>query len=431
MPAALIFTTMVLGLWTTPVVLSNEDAQENVPLPEEKAWRYVVPPGGDPFEHAPFRAIAMSRAKPEDLSEKAQYRGERTLRRYAQIRYGSPGSIRVTVVLDERADGRVDLYLDADRNRKIDDRDLAIAERSTKPGEATLWRVPLAVAMVDHEITRLIPRAVVFRSGKIPGSLSYATAGYLEGTLQTTRRVAARRVDGNGNGLMSDPQDRLWIDQNGDGRFDPVIEQMLYTTTLNLGQDRYVVRSDELGERLKLEPLAGVGGLRLAISDHDSAVKTPSRITTLQATAIARDGSAYVLMNQEATIVPVGEYRLGTVMISLTASPAGGEVWSFVFSADGQGLEPRWYKVEPNAQVAIDPIGILRFELQLTDQPGAVKAASNLNLQPLLFTGDGLLINVAYKGDPVAPAAQEILTARISLIGSDLRPIAESGSGFT
>ena len=96
------------------------------PTPE---WRFVLPAPGDPFEHAPFRALVLTREKPEDLIEKVVYRGDPARRRYAQIRFGSPGSIRVTVVLDEVGPGEADLYVDADRNRRIDDRD-RVARRS-------------------------------------------------------------------------------------------------------------------------------------------------------------------------------------------------------------------------------------------------------------------------------------------------------------
>ena len=62
-------------------------------------WRYILPPPGDPFEHPPLRALALSRERPDDVKETVRYRGSR--QRYAQLRYGSPGSVRVTVVLDE------------------------------------------------------------------------------------------------------------------------------------------------------------------------------------------------------------------------------------------------------------------------------------------------------------------------------------------
>ena len=94
-------------------------------------WRFVLPAPGDAFEHPPFRALVLSREKPDDLSEKVAYRG--TSRRYAQLRFGSPCPIRVTVVFDEVGPGDVDLFVDANRDRKIDDRDQVAGTKSRNP----------------------------------------------------------------------------------------------------------------------------------------------------------------------------------------------------------------------------------------------------------------------------------------------------------
>src|SRR3954452_16523138 len=91
------------------------------PPAEAGAWLFVLPPPGDPFEHPPFRALVLGREKPEDVTEEVRYRG--SSRRYAQVRFGSPASVRVTVVVDEAAPGDVDLFMDANRDRKIDERD--------------------------------------------------------------------------------------------------------------------------------------------------------------------------------------------------------------------------------------------------------------------------------------------------------------------
>ena len=109
-------------------------------------WRFVLPAPGDPFEHAPFRALVLGREKPEDLIEKVAYRGDPARRRYAQIRFGSPGSIRVTVVLDEVGPGEVDLYVDADRNRRIDDRDRVAAAAVRRHARRRPARAGLATA---------------------------------------------------------------------------------------------------------------------------------------------------------------------------------------------------------------------------------------------------------------------------------------------
>ena len=99
-----------------------------------------------------------------------------------QLRFGSPGSVRVTVVLDEAGPGDADLYVDTNRDRKIDERDRVKAEKSTSSHEL-LWRLPLDVAMVEGEVTRLTRRAVVLRLGTSGRTLGYAAAGYLEGTV--------------------------------------------------------------------------------------------------------------------------------------------------------------------------------------------------------------------------------------------------------
>ena len=366
----------------------------------------------------------LGREKPEDLVEKAAYRGDPARRRYAQVRFGSAGSIRVTVVLDEVGPGEADLYVDADRNRRIDDRDRVTAAAAEGSPRRRPSRAGLAIAARRGDgregRDEKVPRAVVFRLGASGRTLGYAAAGYLEGTVELggpdagpagkTRRVAARRVDGDGNGQVADPQDRLWIDLDGDGRFDPAAEQFLFATVLNLDGARYVVRSDELGSRLTVEPLIGVGTLRLAwkggkAANPDAASSSGSSIE-LHATALGRDGSVFGLSSTEPASVPIGEYRLGTVTIALD-DPRGGERWSFIFSDNGARGEPRWYKVEKGGSVAIDPIGTPLFEIDLRDEASKrPRPGDDVNLQPLLYTGDGLLITVAYRGSPASPACR-------------------------
>jgi hypothetical protein len=303
--------------------------------------------------------------------------------------------------------------------------------------------MPLDVAMVDKDVTKKVPRAVVFRLGASGRTLGYAAAGYLEGTVTlggpdagpagAPRHAAARRVDGDGNGQVSDPQDRLWIDLNGDGRFDPAGEQFLFATVLNLDGARYVVRSDELGSRLSVEPLIGVGTLRLAWKGGEAKpddTSSAGNSVELHATALGRDGSVYGLSGTEAATVPIGEYRLGTVTLSLD-DPKGGQRWSFIFSDNGAKGDPRWYKVEKGGTVAIDPIGKPSFEIELRDHAAKrARPGEDVNLQPLLYTGDGLLINVAYRGSPASPAMQETLGARVALHNSSGQAIATAHSGF-
>src|SRR5207302_9505949 len=104
---------------------------------------YVTPASGQAMEHPPFHPLALTEEKPDDLTEEVPYRGARRL--YAQLRYGSPNSTRVAIVLDETGPGAFDLYVDQNRDRKIEPAELV-------PGTDAVRRLPLQVAVVQRNI---------------------------------------------------------------------------------------------------------------------------------------------------------------------------------------------------------------------------------------------------------------------------------------
>ena len=129
---------------------------------------------------------------------------------------------------------------------------------SFRPSTAAPWRLPLNMAVVEGEVTHLERRSAVFRLGSTGLTLSHAAAGYLDGFVTLAgRQHAARRTDGDGNGRFTDPQDRLWIDIDDNGRWDPVDEQFLYSSVLTIAGGRFAVHSDEYGRRLSLDVLEG------------------------------------------------------------------------------------------------------------------------------------------------------------------------------
>ncbi len=90
----------------------------------------------------------------------------------------------MTVVLDEVAPGDVDLYVDSNRDRKIDDRDrVAPPGHDQGDGGRREQRLAAAARRGDgrRDVTKTIPRALMFRLGATGRTLGYAAAGYLEG----------------------------------------------------------------------------------------------------------------------------------------------------------------------------------------------------------------------------------------------------------
>jgi hypothetical protein len=362
----------------------------------------------------------MTREKPEDLLLKVKFRGER--QRYAQLRFGSPSSVRVGIVLDEIGGGAADLYIDVNRNRRIEATDRV-------PGTGRTWRRPLYLAIVEGESTRYERREAIFRLGATGITFSFAAAGYLEGEVSFGgKNYAVRRVDGDGNGLFTDGQDFVWIDLNNDGRWDPASEQFLFASILTIGEARYGARSDQFGQRFSLSPLEGSGTVRLAFAKREGRGSTGP--VELAATLIGRDGSAVGLSGERATAtLPIGEYRLGTVTCAIE-DPSGGSRWNFVFSDIGRRGEPVWYKVERDATVVIDPIGELEFR---TGDPGTgpVRPGDDLRVQPQLFTGDGLLVVTCYRGASAKPASDSAGGgARIVLATALGHSLATAHSGF-
>jgi hypothetical protein len=378
-------------------------------------WRFVAPAPGDAFEHPPLRALALSREKPDDVLEKVTYRGHR--RRYAQLRYGSPSSVRVTVVLDDLAPGKADLYVDANRNRRIEPTD-----RVAPGADGRTWRIPLDVALVEGESTHFERRSVVFRLGSTGFTLSHAAAGYVDGYVTLAgRRHAARRTDADGNSRYTDPRDSVWIDLDDNGQWDPVDEQFPYSNVLAVQGDRFAVRSDEYGRRLSLNALDGTGRVSLAFA------RTMAAVLDLNATLVSRDGSVIGLHHPDAVTVPVGEYCLSTVAFTL-ADPAGGPAWSYVFSDNGRSGEVLWYKVAKDGILAVDPVGRLKMTVELEEENARPDAGLRVN--PALYTGDGLLIVTAYRGSPTVTASADGPGADVSLLDGAGRALDTTRSGF-
>ena len=150
----------------------------------------------------------------------------------------------------------------------------------------------------------------------------------------------------------------------------------------------------------------------------------------MHATAIGRDGSVFALSGSEPAVVPAGEYRLGNLTVSLEHAKSG-EAWTFVFSDGLWSRGPRWYKVDKDAAVTIDPVGKPSFELVRFDSNATATPGEDVVVRPALYTGDGLLIIVGYCGKPVSPATQELLAAQVNLLKTDGHTMATAHSGFS
>jgi hypothetical protein len=387
------------------------------PLPAGDGFRYVVPAPGEPFANPPPRALGLLDRRPPDLKEGVRYRGGR--QRYGRLCYGSGRAANVDVVVDEIAPGQVDLYLDADRDQNITAKDRVA-------GNDLTWRVPLDALVPEGDATRRLPRTVVFRYGRVGRTLSVATCGYLEGRVALDGKpVAVRRVDGDANGLFADPQDRLWIDLNGDGAWDAATEQFLFAPILRLGEKRFAVRGDARGERLSFAPLEGTGTLRLTLPRN----LKPEAVEDVQVTVQSRDGIVATLNGLDAAVtVPTGDYRVSSLLLTLRDA-GGGPAWGYVFTDNG-GKGDRWHVLKKDGTLALDPVGGLEFVCGVQKEKDECRAGDALFVRPALYTGDGLLIERAYRGPFQSSPFDSGAGGRIVLRGADGAVLDSGTCGF-
>jgi len=355
-----------------------------VPAQEPAAggWKYVVPAAGEPMEHPPLVPLVLFDKRPELVTKEPAYRSAKPL--YGLLRFGSNTSPQVVVVLDEGEGGRFDLYVDAARDPEITTRQIVT-------GEARLRR-----AAIKSEITYLdrvaeeYPRQVIFRRGAIGTSLGVATLGYLEGQIKIdNKNVMARRVDGDANGLFSDPRDRLWLDLNADGQWDAFSEQFPVQPVMLLAGKRFAVRTDQAGTRLALEEVTGVGTLKLQLS----SLTKGATIRTLEVALMGDDGSAYAARADGAAMtVPAGKYAVRSLRVSLLAE-GSTKPWNFQFTRDDAPTDREWHQIAAGEEVTLDPCGPLRLVAEGEELKQPVKPGHMLTVQPRLYTAGGLLIN--------------------------------------
>lgn len=382
-------------------------------------WRYVVPAEDDVSTRAPEMPLLLSPEAPEGLEVAVVPRSGELL--FAQIRYGDAGSVRIAVALDEKPGEDPILYVDANRDRRLEPGERVAAGPSG-------WRTTLTISEGPLASSPSVAREVSFRLGHTRMVLGYATLGWVEGRLDVGgRECTVRRVDGDGNGFLTDAHDPIWIDLDGDGKWSPFEEQFLFAPVLRVGDARYALHSDRLGGSLTSEKVEGVGHIRLLMTAADG--KPRKDVLALQVVLSGKDGTAVGVIGHDVPIeAPIGDYRITTVNLTL-ADAKKGAPWSYVFSEGGRKGDAVWHHLDRDAEIVLDPIGALQFEGGLDPHAGRMSGGSSFLVKPRLYTGDGLLVNTTYRGTSTSGYVSSP-RARIALQDRAGNTLVQSDSGF-
>ena len=282
------------------------------------AWRFVDESAADGRAVNPYRTVelAATPSRPLHAADKPPAGSK-----FGSASVGPGGKLRLAVVW--HAPSRA-LWFDADGDGRF-----APAERVTlgdAPHSARVT-VPFGGGQSAGRTLSIRPRG---------DGLAWSVRGYAVGGVDIAgQRVAARLTDGDADGCFdSAGADRVWLDLDGDGRFDPLAEQF------PLGD---AVRA--AGTAVLLKPQAD--GLGLAARERPKEVGTLavrvarlplSKVVELTANCVSEFGELVVVRSEGPLELPAGKYRVDGVTLRL--ADAEGKVWSYGFyTGDRSGYQ--------------------------------------------------------------------------------------------
>jgi hypothetical protein len=260
------------------------------------------------------------------------------------------------------------LWLDAD----VDGR-YGSAERHTLGDKAIEIRISIALGGSRPASRTLLIR----RRGE---GLAYAIRGYCVGqvTLAGTS-MAAMLTDGDGDGCFDHSgHDRVWLDLDGDGKFDPLTEQFPLGTIINHAGSSFLAqpRADGLGLVMRERP-SETGTLVVKIDRLPGA-----EIVEFAVQYVSEFGELVTARAVDKDIpIPAGKYRVELVRLRL--SDAEGKAWSYGFSSgDRAGFDLEIEKGRATVHRLLDGL-----KASATLDVEAVKPGDAILVQPDVTAG--------------------------------------------
>lgn len=234
------------------------------------------------------------------------------------------------------------LWFDADGDGRF-----AAAERHTltdKPVEAK--------AVIQFESSDQ-PRTVLLR--KRGDGVAWAVRGYTTGGVTIGgKAVTAALTDGDADGCFDGPgSDRVWLDLDGDGKFDPLTEQFPLGNAITAAGTPTLIRprADGLGVQARERP-SETGTLALAIPRLAKA-----DLTELTANYVSEFGELVVVKSADNPLpLPVGKYRVDSVHLALT--DGDGKVWRYSFATGDRGYGVEIAKGKETAHRLLDKVRV-------------------------------------------------------------------------
>jgi hypothetical protein len=326
--------------------------------------------------------------------------------KFGSVGVGPSGRQRLGVVWHA---GTGALWFDADGDGRF-----AAAERHTLADKPVEAKVTIAFGDAGKQA-----RTVLLR--KRGEGVAWAVRGYTTGTVTVGgKSVGAVLTDGDADGCFDGAgADRVWLDLDGDGKFDPLTEQFPLGNAIAAGGTALLVRprADGLGAEARERP-SETGTLRVVIPRLPK-----SEVVELSANYVSEFGELVVVKAADKPLaLPVGKYRVDSVQLAL--SDVDGKVWRYAFSSGNRAHDIEIAKGKETIHRLLDGP---KVTVSFADARG-VGAGDSVVVQADVVAG-GLYMTGCSVGTKFADYGREVL-AEIKLTEPGSVTLDRCESGF-
>ncbi len=294
------------------------------------------------------------------------------------VTYGDELSRSVPVMLTNETPPR--LLVDLDRDHRFHSSEGSVPVNDSHDG----WLVELDAEFVDEDSFYIHQtQSVRFRYDRSSDQLLMSTAGVMAGTVIYRDQPAMARIeDRNANGRWFDPDDRLFVDLNHDGRIDPILERVPVQGLRVLDGQLMAIMGDRMGRRIEFQAVETQGQIRPLIELLDDSTE----VVSLSAILASTSGMQFQIDSLAQSIeVPTGDYFVDSVRLQVR-----GEAGRYRFVFQRQRTKPQPQRLDANQQIEIDLLGDLRMTSELSTVRGSDDY--QLVITPMVRTSSGLYL---------------------------------------